>query len=69
MCAAVFIIVFVCIMMAWWVHKRKQDFARQDAERAADANVDAGADADGIGRPALAPFCIDQTGLRTAYVS
>jgi len=45
-CAAVFIIVFVCIMMAWWVHKRKQDFARQDAERAADANVDAGADAD-----------------------
>lgn len=47
-CAGVFIVVFVCVMAAWWVHKKQQDCAR-----------DRLAQAEARRQASLAPFCIE----------
>jgi hypothetical protein len=54
-CAAVFIVVFVCVMTAWWVHKKQQDFSRGSGRRNGTDEGDARREA------ALAPFCIDNS--------
>jgi len=47
-CAGVFIVVFVCVMAAWWVHKKQQDCARDRLAQAEARRQDS-----------LAPFCIE----------
>jgi len=47
-CAGVFIVVFVCVMAAWWVHKKQQDCAR-----------DRLAQAEARRQASLGPFCIE----------
>merc|ERR1740128_67959 len=47
-CAGVFIVVFVCVMAAWWVHKKQQDYARNRMAQAEERR-----------QASLGPFCIE----------
>jgi hypothetical protein len=49
-CAGIFIVVFVCVMAAWWVHKKQQDYVRNRI-----------AQAEARSQSTVGPFCIENS--------